>query len=535
MKYVFITGGVTSSLGKGVTSAALGRLLKARGYTVSLQKLDLYYNAEPGFMSPMEHGEAFITDDGFAADLDLGNYERFVDVTLPGMACCTTGKIHRTILERELRGDFHGRTIQAIPHVTNEIKAHIRNVAESAGCDICLVEIGGTVGDMEASVYLEAIRQMRLECDNPGDCCYVHLTLMPYIQTAGELKTKPTQNSVKALRSVGIQPDVIVCRTEVPMSGEGKDKIALFCNVKTANVIQNLDVDMLYELPLVLEKEGLARAVVNELRLEDRPPELTEWKDFVRRAREASATLRVAVVGKYTAMPDAYLSVTEALNYAAIHNDVKMASELVSSEELNDGNALDMLGKYAAIVVPGGYGKRGTEGMIAAARFARENNIPFLGIGYGMQMAIAEAARGLLKCEDANSREADASTTHCVAHVPEDRVCDNDSRMATRTGRMAVRLKPGMLRDLYGADIIEERHNNRYEVDEAYVPRLEECGLRMVGTGVESGTPEAFELEGHPFFAAVLYHPEFISRPNKPHPLFEALVRAGMAAQGTAR
>lgn len=532
MKYVFITGGVTSSLGKGVTSAALGCLLKARGYSVSLQKLDLYYNAEPSFMSPMEHGEAFITDDGCATDLDLGNYERFVDVTLPGSACCTTGKIHRAILERELRGDYHGRTIQAIPHVTNEIKAHIRSVAESSQCDICIVEIGGTVGDMEASVYLEAIRQMRLECERPSDCCYVHLTLMPYIAAAGELKTKPTQNSVKALRSVGIQPDVIVCRTEVPVSGEGKDKIALFCNVKTSNVIQNLDVDMLYELPLILEKEGLARAVINELKLEDRPPELQKLKEFVRRAREASVTLRVAVVGKYTAMPDAYLSVTEALNHAAIQNGVRVEPELISSETVNDANATDVLGKYAAIVVPGGYGKRGTEGMIAAAKFARENNVPFLGIGYGMQMAVTEAVRGLLGYDDANSMEADASTSHCVAHVPEDRVCENDSRKAARMGRMSVRLKPGMLRELYNADVIDERHNNRYEVDEAYVPQLEKHGLHMVGASVDTGHPEAFELEGHPFYAAVLYHPEFISRPNRPHPLFAALMRAGIERFG---
>ena len=526
MKYVFITGGVTSSLGKGVMAASLGRLLKARGYSVTLQKLDLYYNAEPGFMSPLEHGEAFITDDGFASDLDLGNYERFVDVTLSGMACCTTGKIHRRILERELRGDYHGRTIQAIPHVANEIKDHIRSVAQSANCDICIVEIGGTVGDMEASVYLEAIRQMRLECEKPSDCCYIHMTLMPFIATAGELKTKPTQNSVKALRSVGIQPDVIVCRTEVPMSGEGKDKIALFCNVKTSNVIQNLDVDILYELPLVLEKEGLAKAVLGELKLPDNPPDLDAWRELVKNAREASTPVRVAVVGKYVNVSDAYLSVTEALSHAAIANGVRMEAELVSSENLSDENAVDLLGKYAAIVVPGGYGKSGTEGMIAAAKFARENEVPFLGIGYGMQMAVVEAVRDLLGYADANSAEADVGAKHIVAHVPEDRICENDSRKAARMGSMQIRLKDGMLQKKYGAEMIAERHNNRYEVDEQYVPELEKHGLRMVGTSVDEGRPEAFELQGHPFYAAVLYHPEFISRPNKPHPLFSALVKA---------
>ncbi len=532
MKYVFITGGVTSSLGKGVTSAALGRLLKARGYSVSLQKLDLYYNAESSFMSPLEHGEAFITDDGCATDLDLGNYERFVDVSLPGTACCTTGKIHRSILERELRGEYHGCTIQAIPHVTNEIKSHIRTVAESSGCDICIVEIGGTVGDMEASVYLEAIRQMRLECEHPYDCCYVHLTLMPYISTAGELKTKPSQNSVKALRSVGIQPDVIVCRSEVPVSSEAKDKIALFCNVKATNVIQNLDVDMLYELPLVLEKEGLARAVVNELKLENRQPELDTLKDYVRRAHEASQTLHVAVVGKYTAMPDAYLSVTEAINHAAIQNGARAETELIDSEKISDENALDILGKYSAIIVPGGYGKQGTEGMIAAAKFARENNIPFLGIAFGMQMAVVEAVRGLLGLEDANSLEVDQNTANGVAHVPEYRVCENDSRKAARMGRMAVRLNESKLLELYGTDTIEERHNNRYEIDEKYVPMLEEKGLHMAGVSVETGHPEAFEMVNHPFYAAVLYHPEFISRPNKPHPLFDALIKAGLKARG---
>ena len=535
MKYVLMTGGVTSSLGKGVTAAALGRLLKARGYSVSLQKLDLYYNAEPSFMSPLEHGEAFMTDDGYASDLDLGNYERFVDVTLPGMACCTTGKIHRAILERELRGEYHGRTIQAIPHVANEIKAHIRSVAQAAGCDICIVEIGGTVGDMEASVYLEAIRQMRLECETPSDCCYVHLTLMPYISTAGELKTKPTQNSVKALRSVGIQPDVIVCRTEVPMSGEAKDKIALFCNVKTSNVIQNLDVDMLYELPLVLEKEGLAKAVLGELKLKDTTPDLDSWRDLVKRAREASSSLHVALVGKYTAVPDAYLSITEALTHAAIECGVRMETELINSEGLTMQNCVDALGRFDAIVVPGGYGQSGTEGMIAAAWFARENNVPFLAIGYGMQMAVAEAVRNLLGIADANSMEADPTTAHAVAHVPQDRICENDSRIATRTGSMAVRLEKGVIQAAYQAELINERHSNRYEIDDSYVPQLREHGMNMVGVSVDAGHPEAFEIPGHPFYAAVVYHPEFISRPNKPHPLFLSLVRAGVEHRTSAR
>lgn len=530
MKYVFITGGVTSSLGKGVTAASLGRLLKARGYSVSLQKLDLYYNAEPGFLSPLEHGEAFITEDGHAADLDLGNYERFVDVTLPGEACCTTGKIHRRLLERELRGEFCGSTIQAIPHVTNEIKRNIRGVAQRSRADISIVEIGGTVGDMEASVYLEAIRQMRLESESINDCCYVHLTLMPYISTAGELKTKPTQSSVKTLRGVGIQPDVIVCRTEVPMSGEARDKIALFCNVKTSNVIQNLDVDMLYDLPLVLEKEGLARAVLAELGLSNPDPQIDDWRSFARRAREAVTPLRIALVGKYTAVPDAYLSVTEALRHAAIEQNARAAIDLVNAERISPDTVEAILCRHDVIVVPGGFGERGAEGMIVAARFARENHVPFLAIGFGMQLAVVEAARNLLGYADAHTAEADPDAARAVVRIPEDRICQNDSRTATRMGASGVKLLSGStLADLYGETSVMERHSNRYEVDPAIVPELENHGLRMVATSLDAGYPEAFELEGHRFFMAVIYHPEYQSRPGKPHPLFAALIKAGLA------
>ncbi|MEG2206511.1 MAG: CTP synthase, partial [Clostridia bacterium] len=466
--------------------------------------------------------------DGAATDLDLGNYERFVDVTLKGSACCTTGKIHRRLLERELRGDYRGSTIQAIPHVTDEIKRNIREVAREAQTEICIVEIGGTVGDMEASVYLEAIRQMRLECDRPCDCCYIHLTLMPFIAAAGELKTKPTQNSVKALRSVGIQPDVIICRTEVPMSGEAKDKIALFCNVKAGNVIQDLDVDMLYELPLVLEKEGLAKAVLSELRLADTAPKLDHWRAFVKRAHEAALPLRVALVGKYTTVPDAYLSVNEALRAAGIENGRRMEIDLVNAEAITEDNVADLLSKHAAIVIPGGFGDRGTDGMIVAAKFARENRIPFLAIGFGMQLAVVEAARNLLGIADAHTTEVDPQTAHPVVRIPEDRICQNDSRGATRMGRSGVKLLPGLVREKYGADIVGERHSNRYEVDPAYLAALEEKGMRMVGTSMEAGYPEVFEQENHPFYVAVVYHPEYLSRPGKPHPLFNALIKAAI-------
>ena len=526
MKYVFITGGVVSSLGKGITAASLGRLLRSRGYKVSLQKLDLYYNVEPGFLSPLEHGEAFITEDGTATDLDLGHYERFVDVTLTGEASSTTGKIHRRLIERELRGEYRGSTIQAIPHVANEIKRCIREAAEGAGSDIQLVEIGGTVGDMEASVYLEAIRQMRWECPNPNDCCYIHVTLMPFIVTAGELKTKPTQNSVKVLRSVGIQPDVIVCRTEVPMTTDAKDKIALFCNVKAGNVIQNLDVDCLYEIPLMLEKEGLARAVLAELGLENRPADLDNWKAMYKHFRELTRTVHVALVGKYVTVPDAYLSVSEALQHAGLAEDVHVSVTAVNSEEIVTETVESLLSKFDAIVVPGGYGDRGTDGMVVAAQYARENRVPFLAIGFGMQLAVVEAVRNLLGIADANTTEVDVQTPHPVVRIPEDRVCQNDSRGATRMGGGEVRLTAGMIRTLYGVDVVHERHSNRYEVDQLYVSPLSEKGFKLVGVSGETGYPEAFELEGHPFYAAVVYHPEYQSRPNRPHPLFCAFIRA---------
>ncbi len=531
MKYVFITGGVVSSLGKGITAASLGRLLTARGYRVTLQKLDLYYNVEPAFLSPLEHGEAFITADGTAADLDLGHYERFVDVTLTGDASSTTGKIHRRIMERELRGEYHGSTIQAIPHVASEIKAVIRETAQKAAADIAIIEIGGTVGDMEASVYLEAIRQMPWDCESPNDCCYIHVTLMPYISTAGELKTKPTQKSVKELLALGIQPDVIVCRTEIPMTTEAKDKIALFCNVKAANVIQNLDVDSLYELPLVLEKEGLARIVLSELHLEDRPAELDGWRAMVRKARELTQTVRVALVGKYIQVPDAYVSVTEALRHAGLAEDVRVVVDPISSDEITEETVDQLLANHAAIVLPGGYGDRGAEGMMLTARYARLNQVPCLAIGFGMQLAVASAARDLLGLADANSAEVDPLTAHAIARVPEDRICENDSRSATRMGASDVKLQPGLVRELYGAEIVTERHSNRYEIDPMYVKPLEDKGLRMVGTSMDAGYPEAFELDGHPFYVAVVYHPEYISRPNRPHPLFRALMRAAKAGR----
>lgn len=526
MKYVFITGGVVSSLGKGLTAASLGRLLRVRGYRVSMQKLDLYYNVEPAFLSPLEHGEAFITEDGTAADLDLGHYERFVDISLTGKASVTTGKIHKRLIDRELRGDYHGATIQAIPHVANEIKNSIREAAQEADAQIAIIEIGGTVGDMEAAVYLEAIRQMRWECQSPNDCCYIHVTLMPYIATAGELKTKPTQNSVKELRSIGIQPDVIVCRTEVPMTAEAKDKIALFCNVKAGNVIQNQDVDSLYMLPLVLEKEGLAKIVLSELNLEDKPADLEEWKEMVHRIRNSTGMVRIALVGKYSAVPDAYLSVSEALRHAGFANGTRVVIDTIHAEAITDSTVDELLYGHSAILVPGGYGARGTDGILRALQYARENQIPLLAIGFGMQLAVVEAARNLLGITDAHTTEAAPDTLHPVVRIPEDRICQNDSRGAARMGAGQVKLAKSRVRDIYGKDTVSERHSNRYEVDPDYIQPLDEKGFHMVGTSVEAGYPEAFEMDSHPFYTAVIYHPEYLSRPNRPHPLFDALIKA---------
>ncbi len=526
-KYVFVTGGVVSSLGKGITAASLGRLLKARGYKISMQKCDPYYNVDPGLLSPLQHGEAFITDDGVAADLDLGHYERFIDENLRGEASVTTGKIHKRIMEKELRGDYKGGTVQVIPHVTNEIKARIRAAAENSGADIAIIEIGGTVGDMESSPYLEAIRQLKWEL-GPHDTCFIHVTLLPYISVAGEMKTKPTQHSVKALRSIGIQPDVIVCRTEIPITTEAKDKIALFCNVKTGNVVQNADAPTLYEVPLMLEKEGLADIVCRELHLQPDHVDLSDWKEIAQRYLTPTRTVKIALVGKYVELHDAYLSVAEALTHAAIAHHVEVKLSWLSSEEISSANAEGQLQGYDGIIAPGGYGDRGAEGIVAAASYARTHKIPFFAIGYGMQLSVVAAVRDLLGISDANSTEVDPLTAHPVVRIPQERVTVNDSRQAARMGRQTVLLRPGLVRDIYGADEISERHENRYEVDASITDTLTEKGLRFTGFSAEGHFPEVFEMQDHPFYVGVIYHPEFISRPNKAHPLFVSFLGAAL-------
>ncbi len=528
MKYVFVTGGVVSSLGKGITASSLGRLLKARGFKISMQKMDPYLNMDPGLLSPLQHGEAFITDDGVAADLDLGHYERFTDCTLRGEASVTTGKLHAAIMRRELAGEYRGGTIQTIPHVTNEIKERIQTVANNAGADIAIIEIGGTVGDMEGAPYLEAIRQLRWEVGGEN-CCFIHVTLMPYIAAAGELKTKPTQHSVMQLRSIGIQPDVLVCRTEHEITQDLKDKVALFCNVTSGAVVQNRDAECLYAVPLMLEREGLADAVTRVLRLESVKPDLAAWERIVERFLHPRCRMRVALVGKYVDLHDAYLSVVEALTHAGIANEVAIDIDWVQSAELTAANVAERLGGADAIVLPGGYGERGAEGIILSARYAREKNVPCLSIGFGMQLAVVEAARNLAGISSANSTEVSASTPHPVVYVPDERVALARTRTGSRNGAQKIALTPGSrIAQIYGQEHISERHGNRYEISPAYVQSLSAAGVSFSGKEEEQGFVETIEIPSHRFYIGAIYHPEFKSRPDNPHPLFDALIAAAM-------
>ncbi len=528
-KYVFVTGGVVSSLGKGITAASLGRLLKARGFQISMQKCDPYYNVDPGLLSPLQHGEAFITDDGVAADLDLGHYERFTDVNLRGEASITTGKVHKSIMERELRGEYHGGTVQVVPHVTDEIKNRIRSAAVNSGADIAIVEIGGTVGDMESSPYMEAIRQLKWEL-GAHNTCFIHVTLLPFISAAGEMKTKPTQHSVKVLRSIGIQPDVIVCRTERHITTEAKEKIALFCNVKSGNVVENCDAPTLYEVPLMLEQEGLADIVCRELQLPVAQPDLSDWHELVERYTHPTRTVRIALVGKYVALHDAYLSVAEALTHAGIAHQAAVKVSWIDSADLTDENAAQRLSGFDGIILPGGYGKSGTEGMIAAARYARTAKCPCLMIGYGMQLAVVEAVRSLLGQAEANTTEVDHDANPAVVCIPEDRVTDiNDSRANARMGSREIVLRDSRLAQIYGGSVIHERHGNRYEVVPAYARQLQEQGFVFTGFSEGGRYPESFEVPEHPFYIGVIFHPEYLSRPNKAHPLFKAFISAAMA------
>ena len=525
-KYIFVTGGVVSGLGKGITAASLGRLLKNRGYKVTIQKMDPYINVDPGTMSPIEHGEVFVTDDGAETDLDLGHYERFIDENLTKNSSITTGKIYSSVIEKERRGEYLGKTVQVIPHITNEIKENIYSF-ENTDVDIVITEIGGTIGDIEGLSFIEAIRQVGIE-KAPEDVVYIHVTLLPYIYGSNELKSKPTQHSVKELQSLGIKPNILVCRSELPISDNMKQKIALYCNVRPESVIQNATVDNLYAVPLMLEEEGLTKEVCRYLKLDKVEPKNAEWEKMIEDIRNIEGKfVKVAIVGKYVKLEDSYLSVAESVRHAGFANSVKVDIEFVDSEEITNENSKQKLEKFDAIIVPGGFGNRGIEGKIATIKYARENNIPFLGICLGMQMTVVEFARDVLGLRDANSEEFDEKSKNQVIHI-----MDEQKEIENKGGTMRLGAYPCILDEtskaykLYGKKEISERHRHRYEYNNKYKEEMENAGLKCVGTSPDGNLVEIVELKNHPFFVAGQFHPEFKSRPNRPSPLFNGLIAA---------
>jgi CTP synthase len=532
VKYIFVTGGVVSGLGKGITAASLGRLLKARGLSVTMQKFDPYINMDPGTMSPYQHGEVFVTDDGAETDLDLGHYERFIDENLSINSNVTTGKIYWSVITKERRGDYEGRTVQVIPHITNEIKNRVYRVAKAQPTDVVITEIGGTVGDIESTPFLEAIRQVSTEVGKEN-CMYIHLTLVPYISTSGEQKTKPTQHSVKELLSLGIQPDVIVCRTEKPLDDGLKAKIGLFCNIPAECVVQNLDLETLYEVPLALEKEGLAKIVCKRLGLEDKTPDLEKWCEMVSVVKnlltEEDKAVTISLVGKYTELHDAYISVVEALKHGGIENYSNVNINWVNSEELTEANADDYLKHSDGILVPGGFGDRGIEGKILAAQYARENKIPYFGICLGMQIAVIEFARHILGHADANSSEINSDTTNPVIDLMPEQQDVEDLGGTMRLGLYPCKVSPdSSAYEIYGQDLIYERHRHRYEFNNSYRKEFVENGLIISGQSPNEKLVEMVEIPDHPWFVGVQFHPEFKSRPNHAHPLFRSFIGAAL-------
>ena len=525
-KFVFVTGGVVSGLGKGICAASLGRLLKQRGVRVRNQKFDPYINVDPGTMSPYQHGEVFVTEDGAETDLDLGHYERFVDEDLTGNSSVSSGKIYWSVLNRERRGDYLGATVQIIPHITDEIKNRIYSMA-GEDVDVVITEIGGTVGDIESQPFLEAIRQVAVERPR-GDVVFIHVPLIVQIPGSGELKSKPTQHSVKELLSLGIQPDILVCRCDAPITEDIRRKIALFCNVEPDCVIQNTTARTLYEVPLLMAKEGLDDVVCRKLGLITHQPDLREWKAMVKRELAAQRHVTIALVGKYTQLHDAYLSVVESLHHAGTANDAVVDIRWVDSETVTDENAAQVLSGCAGVLVPGGFGDRGIEGMIAACRYARENMVPYFGICLGMQMAVVEFARHVMGLEDANSSEF-AATRHPVIDLMPDQVHITDKGGTMRLGRYPCRLTEGSRsRALYGAAEISERHRHRYEFNNDYRAAARSAGLTLAGLSPDERLVEIVELEDHPWFVGAQFHPEFKSRPDRPHPLFYGFVKAAL-------
>ena len=532
-KHIFVTGGVVSSLGKGITAASLGRLLKSRGLAVTIQKFDPYINVDPGTMSPYQHGEVFVTDDGAETDLDLGHYERFIDINLSRTSNVTTGKVYWSVIQKERRGDYLGKTVQVIPHITNEIKHRIQKAGKETGADIVITEIGGTVGDIESLPFLEAIRQLRSDIGRES-ILYIHVTLIPWLDKTGELKTKPTQHSVKELRSIGIQPDIIVCRTQRPLTEEIREKIALFCDIEREAVIENTDVDNIYEVPLLLEDQGLAELVSKRLNLHLGDPDLTEWRQLVEHSRGLSGKVQIALVGKYVSLRDAYLSVVEALYHASIANETKVEIKWVDAQTVEEEGCSTLHG-VAGVVVPGGFGNRGIEGMVAACHYARANRIPLLGIGLGMHCQVVEFARNVAKLTGANSGEfdGDAICQHPVISMARDCQPDEGLGGTMRLGRYPCKVKLGsLLHQVYQENTIYERYRHRYEFNNTYRELLANAGLVYGGVSPDDKHVEAIELTDHPWYLGTQFHPEFRSRPNRPHPLFSDFVAAGIRAMG---
>ncbi len=531
VKYIFVTGGVVSGLGKGITAASLGRLLKQRGLRVRVQKLDPYLNVDPGTMSPYQHGEVFVTEDGAETDLDLGHYERFIDENLTLHSSVSSGKVYWSVLNRERSGDYLGGTVQIIPHITNEIKRNIYAL-DTPDTDVAIVEIGGTVGDIESQPFLESIRQVAAERGRQN-VMFIHVSLIVSIPGSGELKSKPTQHSAKELLALGIQPDVIMCRSDLPVPRDILEKISLFCNIPVENAIPNLTADILYDVPLMLEREGLADVVVRRLGLICHAPDLTEWATMVHRAKHPKGTVRIALVGKYVALHDAYLSVVEALTHGGIENDVKVEIQWVDSETVTDDNAADVLAGASGVLVPGGFGDRGVEGMISAIRYAREHRVPFLGICLGMQMAVIEYARSVCGWTDAHSSELSQTTTRPVIDLMYDQrgitAKGGTMRLGAYTCRMTAR--DTLSHQAYGADEIAERHRHRYEFNNDYRQALTQAGLVLAGLSPDERLVEIVELKDHPWFVGVQFHPELKSRPNRAHPLFRDFISGAKTYQ----
>lgn len=531
VKYIFVTGGVVSGLGKGITAASIGRLLKNRGYKVTMQKFDPYINVDPGTMSPYQHGEVFVTDDGAETDLDLGHYERFIDENLSVDSNITTGKVYWNVITKERQGDYLGGTVQVIPHITNEIKNKIYSVGKSSNSDIVITEIGGTVGDIESQPFVEAIRQVGVEMGS--DAMYIHVTLVPAVPGSKELKSKPTQHSVKELLSLGIRPNIIVCRSDYPLPSEMTDKISLFCNVRKEDVIQNLTADILYDVPLMLEKNGIADSVCHHLKIENRIPNHEKWIQMIHQVKTAHQHVTIGLVGKYVELPDAYLSIAESLHHGGIKNHAHVHIRYIRSEDISKENCGELLSGCDGILVPGGFGDRGIEGKIIAVQYCRENQIPFFGICLGMQVAVIEYARNKANLIDANSSEFDTQGNNLVIDIMESQKDVTRKGGTMRLGLYPCRLEEGSrCRALYQEEVIYERHRHRYEFSNDYRAALQAAGLRLTGISPNGKLVEIIELPDHPWYVGVQFHPEFKSRPNRPHPLFADFIRAALNHQG---